>query len=184
VGTGKIGARLIKIAQGFEMEILAYDPHPREDLEVSYLPLNDLLSQADVVTIHVPYMPDTHHLLNINNLKLIKPSAILINTSRGGLVDTMALLTALKNGQLAGAALDVLEEEGYIVDELNLLSGHPNEQQLKTILANHELMQMDNVIVTPHNAFNTKEALERIINTSIDNIKAFISGTPQNTVVK
>jgi D-lactate dehydrogenase len=104
VGTGKIGARLIKIAQGFEMEILAYDPHPREDLEVSYLPLNDLLSQADVVTIHVPYMPDTHHLLNINNLKLIKPSAILINTSRGGLVDTMALLTALKNGQLAGAA--------------------------------------------------------------------------------
>jgi D-lactate dehydrogenase len=82
------------------------------------------------------------------------------------------------------AVLDVLEEEGYIVDELNLLSGHPNEQQLKTILANHELMQMDNVIVTPHNAFNTKEALERIINTSIDNIKAFISGTPQNTVVK
>jgi D-lactate dehydrogenase len=94
----------------------------------------------------------------------------------------MALLTALKNKQLAGAALDVLEEEGFVIDELNLLTGHPNEKQLKTVLANHELMQMDNVIVTPHNAFNTQEALERIVNTSAENITNFMLGEKFNQI--
>ncbi len=184
IGTGKIGARVIKMAKGFEMEVLAYDPHPRNDLEVKYLPLDDLMSQSDVITIHVPYMPATHHLINQNNLKLVKPSAILINTSRGGLVDTIALLASLKKKQLAGAGLDVLEEEGHIFDELNLVSGHPKEKELKTVLADHELMQMDNVVVTPHNAFNTQEAMERIFNTSILNIQSFVQGKPINLVVK
>jgi D-lactate dehydrogenase len=182
IGTGKIGARVIKIAQGFEMEVLAYDPHPREDLGIKYATLEDLLKKSDIISIHVPYMPATHHLINEENLKLVKPTAILINTSRGGLVDTMALLTSLKQKQLAGAGLDVLEEEGYIIDELNLLKGHPNEEQLKTILADHELMQMDNVVVTPHNAFNTKEALERIFQTTAENIKSFQLKLPVNLV--
>ncbi len=182
IGTGKIGARVIKMAKGFEMEVLAYDPHPREDLGIKYASLEDLLKQSDIISIHVPYMPATHHLINEENLKLVKPSAILINTSRGGLVDTMALLTSLKQKQLAGAGLDVLEEEGYIIDELNLLKGHPNEEQLKTMLADHELMQMDNVIVTPHNAFNTQEAMERILDTTLENILAYINSKPINVV--
>jgi D-lactate dehydrogenase len=184
IGTGKIGARVIKIAQGFEMEVLAYDPHPREDLGIKYATLEDLLKKSDIISIHVPYMPATHHLINEENLKLVKPTAILINTSRGGLVDTMALLTSLKQKQLAGAGLDVLEEEGYIIDELNLLKGHPNEEQLKTILADHELMQMDNVVVTPHNAFNTQEAMNRILDTTVLNIQAFLRGQPINLVKK
>lgn len=179
-----IGARVIKIAQGFEMEVLAYDPHPREDLGIKYATLEDLLKKSDIISIHVPYMPATHHLINEENLKLVKPTAILINTSRGGLVDTMALLTSLKQKQLAGAGLDVLEEEGYIIDELNLLKGHPNEEQLKTILADHELMQMDNVVVTPHNAFNTQEAMERILDTTLENILGYIQKKPANVINK
>lgn len=187
IGTGHIGQHVVRMAKGFAMNVIAYDPYPNEKFAqeqgFAYTSLEELLKASDVVTLHVPYMPATHHLINKDNINLLKKGSVLINTARGGLVDTSSLLYALKSGILAGAALDVLEEEGFIKDEINLLTeGHPGEEQLKTVLADHELIYMDNVIITPHNAFNTAEALERILDTTADNIKAFAAGSPVNLV--
>ncbi len=185
VGTGRIGWHSIKIAKGFDMNVIAYDPHPNEklatDLGFVYKSFEDVLRESDVVTLHVPYMKETHHLINTQTLGLMKKSAVIINTSRGPVIDTEALVLALKAGQLGGAGLDVLEEEGVIKDELDFIAhGHPEEHNLKTILANHILFDMPNVIITPHNAFNTREALERILDTTVENIKAYLAGAPIN----
>ena len=185
VGTGHIGAFVVKIAFGFGMNIVAFDPHPKQDLidqfHVRYMDLENLLKTADIVTLHVPYTPATHHLLNAQNIGQMKKGSILINTARGGLVETQALAKALKEGHLAGAAMDVLEEEGFIKDELKMLTeGHPNQEQLRTALIDHELIHMENVLITPHNAFNTKEALVRILDTTVANIEAFVKGQPIN----
>lgn len=187
VGAGHIGMHIIKMANGFGMKVLAYDPYPKAELAAQngfeYASLEDLLKQSDIITLHVPYMPATHHLISAHNIGLCKKGSIIINTARGGLIETSALISALKSGQIAGAGLDVLEEEGFVKDEVHMLAlGHPNEEQLKTILADHELMYMDNVLITPHNAFNTKEALMRILDTTIMNIEAFSKGTPVNLV--
>ncbi|HVY68193.1 MAG TPA: hydroxyacid dehydrogenase [Patescibacteria group bacterium] len=188
IGTGHIGTCVVQIAKGFGMTVLAYDPYPRPDLAAqygfTYKDLDAVLGEADAVTLHVPYMPQTHHLINAEKLKLFKPGSVLINTARGGLVDTDALAAALESGTgLAGAALDVLEEEGFIKDEIHLLAqSHPNEQELKTALADHRLMQMPNVLVTPHNAFNTKEAVMRILDTTVQNIVSFSQDKPINLV--
>lgn len=187
VGTGHIGAYVIKIAQGFGMKVVAYDPYPNSSLQkecgFEYLGLDELLKCSDVVTLHVPYMPATHHLINMQNIQLIKPGAVLINTARGGLIETQALVSALTNKILAGAAVDVLEEEGYIAEEAKFVKdAHPSEQQLKNLLADHELMHMENVIVTPHNAFNSKEALMRILDTTVENLSGFSNGKKLNLV--
>jgi D-lactate dehydrogenase len=187
IGTGHIGAYAVKIAKGFGMKVMAYDPYPNEKLSAeygfTYGSLEEVLKNADVVSLHVPYMPATHHMLNKENLGLMKPSAVLINTARGGLVETAGLVWALKNNKLAGAGLDVLEEEGFIKEEAELLiNGHPNQDQLKIALADHELMQMDNVLITPHNAFNSREAVMRILDTTVENLKAFAAGKPVNLI--
>jgi D-lactate dehydrogenase len=128
-------------------------------------------------------MPATHHIINAQNIGLCKKGAIIINTARGGLIETAALVGALKSGQIAGAGLDVLEEEGFIKEEADLLvNGHPNLEELKIALADHELMYMDNVLITPHNAFNTQEALQRILDTTIMNIQGYAAGKPVNLV--
>ena len=187
VGTGRIGRHVVRIARGFGLKVLVNDAHPdakfAETMEVSYLTLPELLAQSDIVTLHVPAIPDTEHLLNTTTFAQMKKGAILINTSRGSVIETQALVVALRSGQIAGAALDVLEEEGVIRDELDfLVAGHPEEHNLKTVLADHVLIDLPNVIVTPHNAFNTTEALQRILNTTIDNLRGFITGTPINII--
>lgn len=187
IGTGRIGRHVIKMAKGFDLRVIASDPFPNESLakefDFRYLSLEDLLKTSDIVTIHIPYSKETHHLINEKTIALMKSGAYLINTSRGGIVDTPALVVALKEGRLGGAGLDVLEEEGVIKDELDLIiSGHPEEHSLKTILADHVLMDLPNVVVTPHNAFNTKEALTRILDTTINNIVGFLEGKPINVV--
>lgn len=187
VGTGHIGACVIQIAKGFGMSVVAYDPNTNPELsrkfKVKYVALDELLGVADVVTLHAPYSSATHHMLNSKNMKLIKPGAILINTARGALVETEALVEALHSGRLAGAGLDVLEEEGHIKDETEfLVNGHPKAEELKTLLADHALIDMDNVIITPHNAFHTVEAMKRILDTTVENIQGFINGTPQNVI--
>lgn len=187
IGAGHIGVFVIKIASGFGMKILAFDPYPKpefaEKFGFSYVSLDDLLRESDIITLHVPYLPATHHLINLENIKLLKKGSVLINTARGALVDTQALIWALKEGVLAGAGLDVLEEEGFVKEEAEmLLNGHPSEEQLKTVLANHELMQMENVLITPHNAFNTQEAMQRILDTTINNIQGFAEGKPINII--
>ena len=179
LGTGRIGKYAIKIAKGFGMNVIAYDVFPNKDLEkelgFQYVSLDELLANSDVISLHLPYNESTHHIINSQNISKIKKGAVIINTARGALLETEALIKALNSGIISGYGADVLEEEGIIKDERAfLLYGHPEEHNLKTALANHVLIDMPNVIITPHNAFNTKEALQRILDTDIENIKSFI----------
>lgn len=186
IGTGRIGKHAAGIAKGFGMKVIAYDVYPNEEaakqIGFAYVTLDELLKTADVVSIHVPYVPENHHLINADKLKLMKPSAVLLNTARGALVDTPALVEALKNKIIAGAALDVLEEEGVIKDEFGYVMGNNQEADMKAVLANHVLFDLPNVVITPHNAFNTQEALERILNTTAENIKNYLQGNPTNVI--
>lgn len=187
LGTGRIGKNVIKIARGFGMKIVAYDPFPDKKyakyMDYEYKSLDEALSSSDIITLHMPYNRKTHHLINDKKIRKIKKGAFLINTARGGVIGTNALVKALKSGILAGAALDVLEEEGSVKDDLAmLLDTHPKAVELKTLLENHALMKMPNVLITPHNAFNTEEAVERILETTIENIQAFLRGKPINVI--
>lgn len=186
VGTGHIGAHLIKMAKGFEMNILGYDPYPNKELAKNlgfeYVALNKLLASSDIVSLHVPLFKNTYHLINKKNIKKMKPGAFLINTARGGLIDPEALVTALQSKHLAGAGLDVLEDENLIQNEELLMSGDCKECQLKTNLMNNIIIDHPNTIVTPHNAFNSIEALQRIVDTTVENIRAFAKGEVKNDV--
>ena len=187
VGGGHIGIRVVKIAKGFGMKGVMYDPFPNEQFAKEsgfvYMSLDEVLANADVVTLHCPLTAQTRHLINKGNIEKIKRGAYLVNTARGPIVETEALVDALQRGIIAGAGLDVLEEEGETKDELNTLAfGHPKEDALKVMLRNHELMHMPNVLITPHNAFNSQEAMERILHTTVENIKSFIAGAPTSVV--
>jgi len=187
VGTGHIGAHVIRMARGFDMNVIGFDAYPNEDLSrtlgFSYVPLPELLAQADIVSLHIPYNAHTHHLINKENIAQMKKGAYLINTARGAIVETAALVEALKSGTLAGAGLDVLEEEGELDDEAALLTApHPNANAIKTTLENHYLIGHPRTLVTPHLAFNTKEAVERILDATIENIRSFRTSAPANVV--
>lgn len=188
VGCGHIGLHAIKMANGFNMRVLGFDVTRNEELarkmNFTYSTLPELFAQSDIITLHVPYNPHTHHLINKDNIGSIKKGAHLINTSRGAVIETEALVEAIKSGIIAGAALDVLEEEGELSDEMTLLRApHPNDEHLRTILnEDHFLIQHPKVIVTPHLAFNTTEAVERIVSTATESIVSFLSGTPTNLV--
>lgn len=187
VGCGKIGRHVVAIARRFEMNVLIFDPSQPEafakEMGARVVPFEDLLAWSDIVTLHVPYTESTRHLINAKTMGLMKRGAYLVNTSRGGIVETAALVKALKDGQLGGAGLDVLEEEGAIQDELDILINNKAEEyDLKTVLANHILVDMPNVVITPHNAFNTIEALQRILDTTAENIQAYLKGSPVNLV--
>ena len=187
IGTGRIGREMIRIAKGFGMNVLAHDPFPNaqaaQEMGFEYLKLEELLGRSDVISLHTPYNKDTHHLINKTNIALIKKGAYLVNTARGPIVETEALVAALKDGTLAGAGLDVLEEEGETKDEMKFLgAGSLQVQELRTMLQNHMLMKMPNVLITPHNAFNTQEAMERILGTTLENVQGFVAGTPKNLI--
>jgi len=187
VGTGRIGKQVAEIAEGLEMKIIASDPYPdkkfAKKVGLKYVDLDTLLGESDFITLHVPYNESTHHLINKSNIDKIKKGAYLVNTARGAVVETEALVKALENGTLAGAGLDVLEEEGEVQDELNFLANpHPNEEALKNVLYNHTLMKMPNVLITPHNAFNSEEALKEILETTLENIEGFTNGKPVNLI--
>lgn len=186
IGTGNIGLHVIKIAKGIGMRVLAHDvvqkPFLSEVLSFDYAPFEQVLSESDIVTLHVPYNASTHHLINRETIKKIKRGALLINTARGGLVETEALLLALESGILSGAGLDVLEGEDLIRDEQEVLSKTFSEPKLRMMLQNHVLMKRDDVVITPHIGFYSEEALQRILHVTMDNIKSFLDGKPQNVV--
>ena len=187
VGTGHIGMHVIRMAKGFEMNILAFDVKKNaaaaKKLGFKYADFNTLLQKSDIITLHCPYNKSTHHIINGGNIGKVKKGAMLINTARGGLIETAALLKALSNGTIAAAGLDVLEEECNIKEEKQLLSKDFGKKcDLKTMLANHILQNQKNTIITPHNAFNSKEALTRILNTTIENVEAFAKRKPINIV--
>ena len=187
VGVGHIGEYVMRIAHGFGMTLLAYDPvqdeTKAEHFGFTYTTLEDLMGRSDVVTLHAPASRETRHLIGAHNIHQFKRGALLINTARGELVDTAALLSALDQGILAGAGLDVLEGEEVLSEEKQLLQ-NPNasEESLKQALRNYSLLQRTDLVITPHIAFDSVEAVERILETTVANIQAFRSGTPQNQV--
>jgi len=191
IGTGKIGKNVIKIAKGFGMNVIAFDVFPDEkfasEVGFTYMPLADLLASSDVITIHTLYNKDTYHLINKDNVKLIKKGAYLINTARGEIVDTEALVWALQQKIIAGAGLDVLEGERKLKEESNFILNNDNnatDQNFKNLIEDHMLMDMPNVIVTPHIAFSSREAETEIAKISAENVLAFIKGTVINSVIK
>lgn len=185
IGLGKIGIHVARIAQGFEMNVLAFDPYAKKTPEIQLAPLKTVLKLSDVISLHCPLNEHTRHLLNEKTLKWVKQGVILINTARGGLIETEALLKALYEKRIAAAGLDVLEEEGSIREEKQLLHrAYQKASDFKTALQQHALLAQDNVLITPHNAFNSQEALQRILDTTADNVKAYFKGKPQNVVKK
>ena len=176
IGTGKIGCCFIDICRGFGMKILAYDKYPKDLPDVTYTDLDTLFSRSDIISLHCPLTRETDHLINDEAIRKMKSKAVIINTSRGALIDAEALLTAIKERRIGGACLDVYEEEEEFFFED--FSGH--------IVADDtlaRLISMPNVIVTSHQAFLTEEALDNIADTTVSNILAYLQdGTRQNEV--
>lgn len=172
IGGGRIGLHVARIARSFGMHVRVYDINQdnflAELINFKYVSLDELLTTSDIVSLHVPLNKYTEHMINSESLQKMKDEALLINTARGGLVDTSALIEALKNGKLSGAGLDVIEGEEYLIEE-NIFNS-PIEKAAKLIVESKQLLENENVVLTPHNAFNSVEAVNRIINTTIQNI--------------
>ena len=187
VGLGAIGAEFARLAHGFDMNILGFDIKENETLKeqymVEYTDFDTLLEKADFISLHSPLTDSNRHLYSDTSFKKMKNSAILINTARGEIVETQALYNALINKEIAGAGLDVLESEETISDTDYLSDiSRLNNSTLKETILNSRLQQLDNVIITPHIAYNTAEAIYRILETTMRNINAFEKGIIQNKV--
>lgn len=176
IGTGKIGQIFIRICQGFGMHVLAYDPYPVQDAGFPYVSLEELLAKSDIISLHCPLTEQTRHLINRDTIAQMKDSVYLLNTSRGMLVESESLLDALKNGKIAGAGLDVYEEETEFFFE-----DRSDTVQRDTLLS--LLVSMPNVVLTSHQAFLTNEALHNIAQVTLDNLDAYFKdGTVLNAV--
>jgi D-lactate dehydrogenase len=171
VGTGKIGRIFAQICKGFSMNVIAYDPYPAKDNGLDYVDLDTLLAQSDVISLHCPLTESTHHIINEQSIGKMKPGAVIINTSRGQLIDSDSLLNALKSGKIGGAGLDVYEEESEFFFED--FSQTVVRDDILSIL-----VSLPNVIITSHQAFLTNEALENIAKTTIKNLDEFFSDGP------
>ncbi|MFZ1970590.1 MAG: NAD(P)-dependent oxidoreductase [Candidatus Nanoarchaeia archaeon] len=186
VGLGEIGTNVVEIAKGFKMNVIVNtttkDNSLSKKLGFKYVNFNTLLKNSDVITFHVPLLPSTTHMINRKNINLIKKGAYLVNTSRGEVVETEAIIKALDKKILSGVGLDVLEEEELIRDEKDLLLKEHSREELKSALEENVLLEQDNVVITPHNAFNTQEALERILDITVDNINSAINNRSDNLV--
>jgi len=188
VGAGNIGRHVARIARGFGMEVVAYDVDPDPELtrklDVTFLPLDELLGASDVISLHVPLNPDTHHLLSDEEFDRMQEGVVIINTARGQVLDTQALLRALSTGKVRAAGLDVLPLEPVIREEAELLrTFFRKEHDMEALLADHVLLRMRNVVITPHSAFNTEEAVRRILDTTVENLLAWGGGEPRNVVI-
>ncbi len=166
VGTGKIGRVFIDICKGFGMNVIAYDKYPIENSDINYVDIDTLFSRSDIISFHCPLTDETRHMLNQNSVKKLKKGVMIINTSRGALIDSEALLEGIKKKQIGGACLDVYEEESDIFFED--FSGHIVQDDTLA-----RLISMPNVIVTSHQAFLTEEALSNIAETTTENIVSF-----------
>ena len=173
IGTGSIGKEVIKRARCFGMDVIGYDPYPDRDaerlLDFDYVEFDQVLEKSDIITLHSPLTEETRHMLSAEEFAKMNET-LIINTSRGELIDTDALVKALNKGNVSAAGLDVLEEES-INEDLELLTETDGENRFRTLLAEHRLLRREDVLITPHNAFNSIEAQERIIDTTIRNMK-------------
>lgn len=171
VGTGKIGQAMIRILKGFQMNILAYDPYPNPALEIEYVSLEELMRRSDVISLHCPLTDDTRHLVNQKTIGLMKKGVYLVNTSRGGLIDTEALIDGLLEKRFAGVGLDVYEEE----------EGVFYEDRSNEIMKDENLVRLasfPNVIITSHMGFFTKEATQAIAQVTLENAYGLDTGKP------
>lgn len=176
IGTGKIGCIFINICKGFGLNVIAYDPFPKEDSDIQYVSLEELCREADIISLHCPLTKDTFHMIDKDKISLMKENVYIINTSRGALVNSEDLLEALKNERIGGACLDVYEEETELFyEDMSYTVIHDD------ILA--RIISMPNVIVTSHQAFLTKEALHNIAETTLSNCRDFFDGKPLNNEV-
>lgn len=174
VGTGKIGRVFADICRGFGMRILAYDKFPNPQAGLEYVSLDQLLEKSDIISLHCPLTEETAHMIGEPSIARMKKGAVIINTSRGGLVDTDALIAGLKDGHIGAACLDVYEEEGEFFYE-DYSGQILQDDKLVRIIA------MPNVIVTSHQAFLTQEALDNIADTTVNNLTRFFQGNPDET---
>lgn len=174
IGTGTIGKNVIRIANGFDMDVIAYDPDKDEEaarnLGFMYVSLEDLLKQSDVITLHCPLIEPTRGMLGEEEFDMMEDS-LLINTARGELIETKALLEALEDGNVKAAGLDVLEEECRIDEDIEVVE-QQDECDIEKVLEGHLLMERDDVLITPHNAFNSEEAMHRIADTTLENLRS------------
>jgi D-lactate dehydrogenase len=174
VGTGKIGEIFAGIMKGLGCHLLAYDPYPNEAVKAmgaSYVSLDELLAQSDIISLHCPLMSETHHVINSTSVSKMKKGAMLINTSRGGLIETQAVIDGLKSGRIGALGLDVYEEEGDLFFED--LSCDVIQDDIFS-----RLLTFPNVLITGHQAFLTQEALHNIATTTLDNIQKVLAGEP------
>ena len=174
IGTGKIGRVFADICKGFGMKVLAYDKFPNPDVGLNYVELDELFEKSDVISLHCPLTVETDHLIRSGSIRRMKEGVVIVNTSRGGLVNTEDLIQGLKSGKVGAACLDVYEEEGDVFYED--LSGHILQDDRLV-----RLMAMPNVIVTSHQAFLTKEALDNIAGTTVNNLVRFFAGDPDGS---
>lgn len=180
IGTGKIGMIVARIMRGFGCSIRAHDPHPNDgvkDLGVRYEDLDTLLAECDVITLHCPLTPETHHLIDDAALRKTKPGVMIVNTSRGALIDTRAVIEGLKDGRVGHLALDVYEEEGDLFFED--LSDTVIQDDVFS-----RLLTFPNVLITAHQAFFTEEALRNIGQTTLGNATAFAEGRESGNEVR
>ena len=166
IGTGKIGRIFIDICRGFGMNVIAYDLFPAKDSGIKYVSLEELFRSSDIISLHCPLTDETRHMINADAIETMKKGIVIINTSRGGLIDTEALLEGIKARKVGAACLDVYEEEADIFFEDR--SGHILNDELLA-----RLISMPNVIVTSHQAFLTEEALNNIAETTVNNILSY-----------
>ena len=171
VGTGKIGRVFMDVISGLGVNIVAYDPYPVKDSNINYVSFEELCKVSDIISLHCPLTKESHHIINKKSLDLMKKGVYIINTSRGALIDTEALVEALKDGKVGGAGLDVYEEESEVFYE-----DFSNTIIQDDVLA--RLMTFPNVLVTSHQAFLTNEALSNIAETTMENLKAYFNDEP------
>lgn len=176
VGTGKIGRIFMEVCSGFGVNLVAYDPYPVENSKIQYVSIEQLCKVSDIISLHCPLTKETKHLINEDTIALMKDGVYIINTSRGPLIDSEALVEGLKNQKIGAAGLDVYEEESEIFYE-----DFSNKIIQDDVLA--RLLTFPNVLITSHQAYLTNEALENITETTLNNLKAFFLGEPlQNEV--
>lgn len=176
IGTGKIGATFIEIGRGLGMNVIAYDPYPSLGY-LEYVSLEELFARSDVISLHCPLTSNTHHIINEKSISQMKDKVFILNTSRGALIDTEALIDGIKSGKIGGAGLDVYEEESeFFYEDLS-------ESILKDDVLSR-LIMMPNVLITSHQAFLTREALECIADTTLGNLRSFFDGEPLVNEIK
>ena len=175
IGTGKIGQMFIDICKGFKMKVIAYDPYPNKNLDVCYVSLDELFEKSNIISLHCPLTKDSYHIINADSISKMQDNVFIVNTSRGALIDTTALINGLKSKKIGGAGLDVYEEESDVFFE----------DKSNEIIEDDELMHLlsfPNVVMASHQGFFTREAMQQIAMVTMENIANFLQGKITNEV--